>query len=113
MEIEEEDLMNTAEEMRRTCKTLRRADYTGKLEVCSRCGSAPRLYVVEPRGTYLKWTSLKTETFFAVRCTCGETGGLRSTGKNIMGKYIDELKAATQAADVWNREQMNVRPDCD
>ena len=91
-------------ELRSKWQTIRPAEYDGPLTPCRECGSSPQVYVVDPVGLYIK-AFMPDETFFAVRCSCGRTGELRYTGRNVFGEYITISKAATKAADVWNAEQ--------
>ena len=95
----------TPQEVRQAWQVIRPADYAGTLERCSRCGSAPQLFVIDPVGTWIKHLEAgKKETFFAVRCACGMTGKFCFTGKCATGKHIDEQHAAELAARSWNAE---------
>ena len=80
-------------------------DYIGDLEPCSRCGRSPKIYTIDPVGSWLQHVMPKDTLFFAARCDCGLTGGLSSTGLAATGKYIDEKRAAELAASNWNTEQ--------
>ena len=95
-----------SQELRKKWKAVRRIDFTGHLEPCRECGSVPDLYQIKPEGLYL--LQIVQEDFFAVRCSCGMTGVFRSTGTNVLGDYIDATKAASSAANKWNREQTGI-----
>lgn len=93
-----------SQEHRRKYQIIRPAAYAGIIAPCSRCGSLPQLFVIDPVGTWLRYV-MPDETFFAVRCGCGETGKLNSTGRTAIGTYIDEQRAAALAVRSWNAEQ--------
>ncbi len=93
-----------SQEHRRKYQIIRPAAYAGTIAPCSRCGSLPQLFVIDPVGTWLRYV-MPDETFFAVRCGCGETGKLNSTGRTAIGTYIDEQRAAALAVRSWNAEQ--------
>lgn len=95
----------TSQEARARWELIRRIDYTGALSRCSRCGSVPQLYAVDPAGLWIKHF-LPGETFIAARCACGMTGELKGTGRNALGTYIDARRAAELAANAWNAEQL-------
>ena len=95
----------TSQETREKWQPIRRAEYSGHLEGCRRCGSAPQIFVVDPAGLWVKHF-LPGETFFAARCACGNTGALKVTGTNALGTYTDEPRAITLAAEAWNAEQV-------
>ena len=95
----------TSQETRSKWETIRPAGYSGRLAPCRKCGKDPQLFVVDPAGLYIK-AFMPGETFLAARCSCGNTGELKMTGKNVFGEYIDALRAGDLAAAAWNAEQV-------
>lgn len=93
------------QEIRSRWTAIRRADYDGALQPCRTCGGEAQVFVVDPVGTWLRSVMPETTTFLAARCTCGATGKLASTGRNVFGNIIDECGAAACAARTWNAEQ--------
>lgn len=94
-----------AQEYRGKWRIIRRAEYAGKIEPCSRCGRDPQLYAIDPVGCWIRLVVPEETAFFAVRCACGQTGKFNSTGKVATGAYIDEQRAAALAVRNWNAEQ--------
>ncbi len=91
------------QEERRKWKTISPVEYEGKLMPCPKCGKNDvRVFCMDVGDA---WYVHQGEKHFAVRCSCGQTGVLYSTGINIMKNCVDEQDAVRFAADAWNREQ--------
>ena len=94
-----------AQDLQGEWKTLHQVEYDGDLEVCRQCGSIPQLYALAPVLRQRARLFFKTDSFVAVRCSCGATGPLKPTGVDVFGTYITEDRAALRAATAWNLEQ--------
>lgn len=96
----------TDQEIRNRWTIIRPADYDGALQPCARCGGKAQIFVVDPVGLWIRRVMPEDTVFMAARCTCGTTGKLSTTGRNVVtGNFVDELRAAEIAAKNWNAQQ--------